>query len=173
MNRLNRQRATFIRDVLPLINSGKVELLDLAKLEAQFVGLERRTARGGRDSIDHAPGGHDDLVNAACGALLRAGSHRPMRINPPRWLRKLPASAAAGIAQLSAAAVLILDGASHDDVYTTDNGIAGRATSAMGVSIGEFPHVKTPTPAAVRLVARGGGQPVRRRRCLLRRRRTT
>ena len=74
-------KSDIYRDVLPLINSGKVELLDLAKLEAQFVGLERRTARGGRDSIDHAPGGHDDLVNAACGALLRAGSHRPMKIN--------------------------------------------------------------------------------------------
>jgi hypothetical protein len=81
-------KSDIYRDVLPLINSGKVELLDLAKLEGQFVGLERRTARGGRDSIDHAPGGHDDLVNAACGALLRAGSHRPMRINPES-LRKL------------------------------------------------------------------------------------
>ena len=27
----------------------------------------RRTARGGRDSIDHAPGGHDDLANAVAG----------------------------------------------------------------------------------------------------------
>jgi hypothetical protein len=74
-------KSDIYRDVLPLINSGKIELLDLAKLEAQFVGLERRTARSGKDSIDHAPGGHDDLVNGACGALLRAGSHRPMRIN--------------------------------------------------------------------------------------------
>ena len=49
MNRLNRPNRDIYRDVLPLINSGKVELLDLAKLEAQFVGLERRTARGGRD----------------------------------------------------------------------------------------------------------------------------
>jgi hypothetical protein len=37
---------------------------------AQFAALERRTSRGGRDSIDHAPGGHDDLSNAAAGALL-------------------------------------------------------------------------------------------------------
>jgi hypothetical protein len=36
--------------------------------------LERRTARGGRDNIDHAPGGRDDLGNAALGALgLAAG----------------------------------------------------------------------------------------------------
>ena len=74
-------KSDIYRDVLPLINSAKVELLDLAKLEAQFVGLERRTARSGKDLIDHGPGAHDDVVNAACGALLRAGSHRPMKIN--------------------------------------------------------------------------------------------
>ena len=34
------------------------------------MGLERRTARGGRDSIDHTPGGHDDLANAAAGVLV-------------------------------------------------------------------------------------------------------
>ncbi len=34
-----------------------------------IVGLERRTSRGGRDSIDHGPGGHDDLANAVAGVL--------------------------------------------------------------------------------------------------------
>jgi hypothetical protein len=81
-------KSDIYRDVLPLINSRKVELLDLAKLQAQFVGLERRTARSGKDSIDHSPGSHDDVVNAVCGALLRAGSHRPMKINPDA-LRRL------------------------------------------------------------------------------------
>jgi hypothetical protein len=60
-------------ETLPLLNSGRVELLDLPRLTAQICGLERRTARGGRDSIDHAPGGHDDLANAAAGALVLAG----------------------------------------------------------------------------------------------------
>jgi hypothetical protein len=36
------------------------------------LGLERRTSRGGRDSIDHAPGSHDDLANAAAGAIVAA-----------------------------------------------------------------------------------------------------
>jgi hypothetical protein len=84
-----QSKSDIYRDVLPLINSGKVELLDLAKLEAQFVGLERRTARSGKDSIDHGPGAHDDVVNAACGALLRAGSYRPMRINAEAVARLL------------------------------------------------------------------------------------
>jgi hypothetical protein len=39
-------------------------------------GLERRTARGGRDSIDHAPGGHDDLANAVAGAVALALGHQ-------------------------------------------------------------------------------------------------
>jgi hypothetical protein len=43
-------------------------LLDHPRLVTQLCGLERRTARGGRDSIDHAPGGHDDLANAVAGA---------------------------------------------------------------------------------------------------------
>ena len=32
--------------------------------------LERQTARGGRDSVDHPRGGHDDHGNAVCGALV-------------------------------------------------------------------------------------------------------
>ena len=54
--------------MLPLINSARVELLDNKRLIDQLVGLERTTARSGRDSIDHAPGGHDDIVNAVAGA---------------------------------------------------------------------------------------------------------
>jgi hypothetical protein len=38
-----------------------------------------RTARGGRDSIDHAPGAHDDAANAAAGVLvyLTSARHQP------------------------------------------------------------------------------------------------
>jgi len=32
--------------------------------------LERKTATGGKDGVDHPPRGHDDLANSACGALL-------------------------------------------------------------------------------------------------------
>jgi hypothetical protein len=34
--------------------------------------LERRTARGGKGSIDHSPGQHDDLANAVAGCLVLA-----------------------------------------------------------------------------------------------------
>ena len=36
---------------------------------AQIVGLERRVSRAGRDSIDHAPGAHDDIANAVSGVV--------------------------------------------------------------------------------------------------------
>jgi hypothetical protein len=39
------------------------------RLIAQIVGLERRVSRAGRDSIDHAPGGHDDIANAVGGVV--------------------------------------------------------------------------------------------------------
>jgi hypothetical protein len=51
------------------VNAGHVELLDDRRLVAQLVSLERRTARGGRDSIDHSPGSKDNLANAVAGAL--------------------------------------------------------------------------------------------------------
>src|SRR5829696_5626493 len=71
-----KPKSDLYRDLLPRLNSGEVDLLDSARIVAQLVGLERRTARGGRDSIDHAPGGHDDLANAVAGALVQVGSRR-------------------------------------------------------------------------------------------------
>lgn len=61
----------FLR-LLPAVNSRRVELLDQRRLLAQLTALQRRTSRGGRDSVDHPPGGHDDVANAAAGALVRA-----------------------------------------------------------------------------------------------------
>jgi hypothetical protein len=67
--------------LLPLLNSGRVELLDLPRLTNQLCGLERRTARGGKDSIDHSPGANDDMVNAAAGAIVLAAT-RPLQVIP-------------------------------------------------------------------------------------------
>ena len=69
-----RSKSDIYRELLPLLNSRRVELLDIPRLSAQLAGLERRTARGGRDSIDHTPGSHDDLINSAAGALVLASS---------------------------------------------------------------------------------------------------
>jgi hypothetical protein len=64
-----RNRSELYLGLLPQVMSGRVELLDCERLQRQLVRLERRTARSGKDSIDHAPGGHDDLANAVAGVL--------------------------------------------------------------------------------------------------------
>jgi hypothetical protein len=64
-----KPKTDLYRDMLPAINSRQVELLDDSRLVAQICGLERRVARGGRDSIDHAPGGHDDVSNSVAGLV--------------------------------------------------------------------------------------------------------
>lgn len=66
-------KSEIYRDFLPRLNSGEVDLLDIPRLTAQLVSLERRTARGGRDSIDHPPGSHDDVANAVAGCLVNIG----------------------------------------------------------------------------------------------------
>ncbi|MGX7346881.1 terminase large subunit domain-containing protein [Acetobacter pasteurianus] len=70
-------RSDLYRDLLPVLNSGKVELLDIPVLSRQLSGLERRTSRGGKDSIDHAPGGHDDVANAVAGAIALTTTKKP------------------------------------------------------------------------------------------------
>jgi len=60
-------KADLYRELLPLIDSARIELLDHPRLVTQLLGLERRTSRGGRDSIDHGPHGHYDLANMVAG----------------------------------------------------------------------------------------------------------
>jgi hypothetical protein len=71
-----KNTSTIYGEFLPALNARRVQLLDLPRLVGQLVGLERRTARAGRDSIAHAPGSHDDVANAACGALVQVISDR-------------------------------------------------------------------------------------------------
>ena len=65
----DKVRSDIYRDLLPVLNSGSIELLDHPRLIAQLCSLERRTARSGKDSIDHPPAGQDDVINAAAGAV--------------------------------------------------------------------------------------------------------
>ncbi len=65
-----RPKSDLYCDLLPLLNAKRVELLDSPRLASQLVALERRTARSGRDTVDHTPGGHDDLANVVAGVLV-------------------------------------------------------------------------------------------------------
>jgi hypothetical protein len=66
----DKSKSEIYVDLLPLINSSAIDLLDNERLMMQLSTLERRTSRAGKDSIDHAPGAHDDLANAVAGALV-------------------------------------------------------------------------------------------------------
>jgi len=86
----DRTASEFYLEMLPLINSGRVELLDLPRLSGQLVALERRTSRTGRDLISHPPGGHDDIANSVAGVLSLAARKPPtpahyVRIN---WMER-------------------------------------------------------------------------------------
>ena len=59
-------------ELLPMLNSRAVALLENETMLRQLNALERRKGRTGKDIIDHPRGGHDDLVNAAAGALVLA-----------------------------------------------------------------------------------------------------
>jgi hypothetical protein len=68
-----KSKSDLYRDLLPLLNARRIDLLDVPRLTSQLAALERRVARGGRDSIDHAPGlSHDDVANCVAGVAAMA-----------------------------------------------------------------------------------------------------
>ncbi len=81
-----QDRSTLYLELLPLLNAGRVGLLDVPDLLRELRGLERRRGTAGRDRVDHAPGQHDDRANAAAGALvLAAGRDSAAAAAVARW----------------------------------------------------------------------------------------
>lgn len=76
----DRTKSQIYTELLPILNGARCELLDNKRMLQQIVSLERRTARGGRDSIDHPNGGHDDVANAVAGALVLAVAQQGARV---------------------------------------------------------------------------------------------
>jgi hypothetical protein len=75
-------KSDLYRDFLPLLNSGRVDLLDNKRLKAQLCGLERTVSKAGQDTIDHPFGQHDDVANAAAGALVLAAKKSGVTVLP-------------------------------------------------------------------------------------------
>jgi hypothetical protein len=105
-----RNKSELYLEALPLFAQGCVDLLDVPRLTMELMQLERRTARSGRDSVDHPPAGHDDHANAACGvlALLAREASRPKfdiacaQTNDDASLERQSAAATALIAEVCA-----------------------------------------------------------------------
>jgi hypothetical protein len=62
-------KSDLYRDVLPLVNSGRLTMPKNERGVNQFCNLERRTGRSGKDTISHPEGHghHDDIANAIAG----------------------------------------------------------------------------------------------------------
>lgn len=74
--RSDKTKGALYAEFLPLLNSRKVRLLEHDVMRKQLCSLERRTAWGGRDTIDHPANGHDDFINVAAGVLVGLGVRR-------------------------------------------------------------------------------------------------
>jgi len=83
-----RDRSAIYADFLPLLTSGRARLLDSSRLIGQLANLERRTQPSGKDRIDHPAGSHDDLSNAAAGALVLASDWSSY--DSMDWVGELP-----------------------------------------------------------------------------------
>jgi hypothetical protein len=67
--------ATYL-GLLPLVQAGRVVLLEVPELLRELRGLERRRGSSGRDRVDHVPGAHDDRAAAVAGAVVLAARER-------------------------------------------------------------------------------------------------
>jgi hypothetical protein len=98
-------------DLLSRFSGHKVRLIDNTRQTNQFVALERKTVSGGSDRFDHPRAGHDDIANAAAGALWRAVSKRSLTAsdyhkvnNSPRMRGDVPWRNSTGITDVAIAA---------------------------------------------------------------------
>jgi hypothetical protein len=77
-----KPKSDLYRDLLPAINSRKVELLDHPHLVQQIVGLERKTAWGGRTASTTPPARMTTLLTRA-----RASQRCPLRARDTTSMR--------------------------------------------------------------------------------------
>jgi hypothetical protein len=81
-----KPKSELYKAFLPEVNSARVELLEDPRLVSQLCALERRTARGGRDTIDHPPNGRDDVANAVAGVIASIAAVAPINLNDYGWI---------------------------------------------------------------------------------------
>jgi hypothetical protein len=73
-------RSDLYLELLPVVNAGRIELPDDAKLLGELRELERRRGTAGRDRVDHRLASHDDRGNSLAGATWVAAQTRSAEI---------------------------------------------------------------------------------------------
>lgn len=87
-------------ELLPLVNSGRVRLLDLPEPLRELRGLERKRGASGRDKVDHRHGSHDDQAVACAGALVNTAAPAPHSVQTIRvsgWGGPAPGSSSLSV----------------------------------------------------------------------------
>jgi len=88
--RAEHPKSTLYLEGLPLFTRGIISIPNLSPLIRELRLLERRTARSGKDSVDHGPSGSDDFANVLFGAAwLCRPQHRPP--DPPLFVHQVGA----------------------------------------------------------------------------------
>jgi hypothetical protein len=64
---IEKTKSDLYLELLPLIQTKKIEILDNKALIVELRSLERKTGRQGKDQVDHPPRGRDDAANALAG----------------------------------------------------------------------------------------------------------
>lgn len=83
--RSEKPKSALYLELLPVLCSHEIELLDDQKTVDQISNLERRTRSGGKDSIDHPKGAKDDCANVIAIAASKSGVKKTVgarRIGP-------------------------------------------------------------------------------------------
>ena len=74
-------KSAIYAEILSWLNSYSVIMLDSQRLRSQLLSLDRRPGAAGKEIIEHPRRlhAHDDVANAACGALMlcAAAARRP------------------------------------------------------------------------------------------------
>jgi hypothetical protein len=74
-------RTELYLNVLPLLSSARLRLVDHRRTLSQFMSLERTALPAGREKIDHPRGARDDCSNAAAGACVLAAAGARFNLN--------------------------------------------------------------------------------------------
>lgn len=75
----DQARTGLYLDTLAALNSDRVQLPPDTRMLNQFINLERRTSRNGRETVDHPSGSHDDRCNAAAGLISHLSAKNTAR----------------------------------------------------------------------------------------------
>jgi hypothetical protein len=81
-----KTRSEIYLETGPLLAQGIARLIDVPRLTSQLRQLETRSSPSGRDRVNHGPGAHDDVANAALGAIHLVATKR----QPPSYLNLGP-----------------------------------------------------------------------------------